>query len=249
MDGNKEQEVDRMIAERFSAFQPGQEWQPDTRRGLAMLRQRRSAAKGRRTRWAMAAAATAAVCVPIMAFPMTRAFAGRCVSACVQETGVMREFLLGRAAPVAADGFARPGDRRPAPNFSLTDAAGRQVKLSEFRGKVVLLNFWATWCAPCTKEIPWFVEMQQSHGERGFSVIGVSMDEGGWAAVTPFVKAKGVNYPVVIGNDEMARDFGGVTSLPMSIVIDRSGRVAALHAGICRKDEYESDINRVLNEK
>jgi peroxiredoxin len=249
MNANNEHEVDRMIAERFSAFSGQGDWQPNMHRGLAMLRQRRTLARGRRMQWGMCAAASAAVCLPLLAFPMTRAFAGRCVSACVQETNVMREFLLGRVVPVAADGFAKPDDRRPAPDFLLTDAAGNQVKLSDFRGKVVLLNFWATWCRPCSDEIPWFTEMQQSYSERGFSVIGVSMDYDGWSAVMPFIKSKGVNYPVVIGNDNVAREFGGLKSIPLSIVIDRSGRVAALHAGICRRDEYENDINRVLNER
>jgi len=250
MNQNDEGEVDRMIAERFSTFRADGDWQPNLQRGLAILRERRAATNGRRRRWAFVAAGTVAACLPIMAVPLTRAFAERCVSACVQETAAVRELLLGRiSGPVPSNSYVRLGDRRIAPDFTLSDVSGRSVKLSDFRGKVVLLNFWATWCAPCNQEIPWFVGFQQSNRQSDFAVVGVSMDEGGWTAVKPYIKEKGVNYPVMIGNDEVAGLFGGLHTIPLTLVIDRSGRIAAIHAGLCRKDEYESDINAVLNER
>jgi cytochrome c biogenesis protein CcmG/thiol:disulfide interchange protein DsbE len=248
---NDENEVDRMIAERFSAFRPDDEWQPSVGRGLAMLRERRTVRDGRRRRWALMATGAAAACVPLLAFPMTRAFAERCVSACVQQIAVVREVLPGSLAPVPANtnAYVKPADRSPAPDFTLTNSNGQPVRLSDFRGKVVLLNFWATWCPPCKQEIPWFIEFQRSNAQRGFSAIGVSMDDGGWGVVKPYIDETGVNYPVVIGNDEVAGLFGGMKSLPFTVVIDRSGRIAVIHSGLCSRDEYERDIRTVIEEK
>jgi len=251
MDENDEREVDRVIAGRFSSFRAGGDWQPDLRRGLAILTERRKARK-RQTRLGVLAGAALAASLPILAFPMTtRAFAGRVASACVQETAAVRAFLLGRpSGSSAGNTYVKPGDRGIAPDFTLVDASGRRVTLSDYRGKVVLLNFWATWCSPCDREIPWFVQFQESNARRGFTVLGVSMDEGGWASVGPYIERKGVNYPVMIGNDEVAGLFGGKHfPMPLTLIIDRSGRIAAIHAGSCRKDEYESDINTVINER
>ena len=244
MDRNEQSEVDRMIAERFSAFRADGGWQPDLQRGLSMLNHRRAASRQGRRRWMAMAAGAAIVCLPIMALPMTRAFAARCVTACVQETAVVRQALLGGSF----DAFLKHSERKMAPDFTLTDASGRSVRLSDLRGKVVLLNFWATWCSPCKREIPWFVEFQKTNESRGFAVLGVSMDEGGWSAVKPFLEVNQVNYPVVIGDDHVAGLYGGLPSLPMTVIIDRAGRIAAIHEGLCRRDEYESDIRALLNE-
>lgn len=250
MDINDESEIDRMIAERFSSFRAEGDWHPNLQRGLALLRQRRAVTNGRKRRWAFVAAGTVAACLPILASPVTRALAQRCVSACVLETAAVRQLLLGKTPSATTnDTYLKPDGRRMAPDFTLNDASGRPIKLSQFRGKVVLLNFWATWCAPCKQEIPWFVEFQKSNEQRGFTVLGVSMDEDGWQSVKPYIDEKRVNYPVTIGNDEVASLFGGLDSIPLTLIIDRSGRIAAVHAGLCKKNEYESDINAVLNER
>jgi peroxiredoxin len=250
MDTSDRGEMDRMIAERFSNLRADSDWHPNVQRGLALLRQKRATTNGRRRRWVIAAAGAVAACVPIMAFPVTRALAARCVSACVVETAAVRELLLGKTSSATVGSASlKAGERKMAPDFTLNDSAGRAVQLSEFRGKVVLLNFWATWCGPCKQEIPWFVEFQRSNEKLGFAVLGVSMDEDGWHAVNPYVEKAHVNYPVVIGNDEVAKLFGGLESIPLTIIIDRAGRIAAIHAGLCRRDEYESDIKAVLNEK
>jgi peroxiredoxin len=250
MEGNERSEVDRMIAERFSRFRPGGDWQPNLQRGLAILNERRAALQERRRRWLVLVAGAAAACLPIMALPVTRAFAARCVSACVLETAAVREILLGRSSgPTPGSTWIESGDRRIAPVFALADASGRRIQLSDFRGKVVLLNFWATWCGPCSHEIPWFREFQQSNQSRGFVVLGVSMDDGGWDVVKPYVKAKQINYPVMIGDDHVAGLFGGLHTLPLTVIIDRAGRIAAIHAGLCRKDEYEGDIRQALSER
>ncbi len=141
------------------------------------------------------------------------------------------------------------GARRPAPDFTLKDADGKTVKLSDYKGKVVLLNFWATWCGPCKIEIPWFVEFEQNYRDKGFAVLGVSMDEDGWAAVKPYVTSHKVNYRMVIGDDLTAQKYGGVESLPTSFLIDREGRTAAVHIGLVSKKVYQDDIAQLLGKQ
>jgi peroxiredoxin len=142
---------------------------------------------------------------------------------------------------------AKPeSERRTAPDFSLKDATGQTVKLSDYRGKVVLLNFWATWCGPCKLEIPWFIDFQRKLKDQGFSVIGVSMDDEGWEAVKPFVSEEGMNYPVVLGNESLSQLYGGIESLPTTFIIDREGKIAAVHIGLVSKTRYEKDLEEVL---
>ena len=148
--------------------------------------------------------------------------------------------------PVRAASQKQAKDRKPAPEFALKDADGRPVKLSDFRGKVVLLDFWATWCGPCKIEIPWFIEFERKHKDRGFAVIGVSMDEEGWEVVKPFLSRMQVNYRVVIGNDEVATQYGGVDALPTTFLIDREGKIAGVHQGLVSKSEIEHGIEQLL---
>ncbi len=136
--------------------------------------------------------------------------------------------------------------RKPAPNFSLKDADGRTVQLTDYRGKVVLLNFWATWCGPCRIEIPWFVEFERKHKDQGFAVIGISMDEDGWQAVKPFMAQESINYRVLLGDDAVAQAYGGVESLPTTFIIDREGRISAVHKGLVSKSSYENDLNQLF---
>jgi peroxiredoxin len=244
-------DTDRIIAERFGSLYPDDAWQPDLSAGLARLHEQRAARRGRTRGRALLAFGIAVVCLPVMAFPVTRAFAAHCVSACVTGTSAVREFLLGSApGPPASTTYVKPEDRRMAPDFALHDSSGRLVSLSDSRGKVVLLNFWATWCGPCNVEIPWFVGFQQSRQARGFSVLGVSMDDGGWDAVKPYIDAHHVNYTVTIGNEKVAALFSGPRpAVPLTLIIDRFGRIAAIHAGLCSRAEYEADIDAILNER
>ena len=137
--------------------------------------------------------------------------------------------------------------RKMAPDFALKDGAGKTVKLSDFRGKVVLLNFWATWCGPCKIEIPWFIDFEQSYKDRNFTVLGVSMDDDGWKVVKPFVAERKINYPVVVGTEETSQQYGGIDALPTTYVIDRDGRIAAIHQGLVSKSEYENEIRDLLD--
>ena len=137
-------------------------------------------------------------------------------------------------------------DRKPAPAFTLKDANGQQVSLADYKGKVVLLNFWATWCGPCKIEIPWFVEFEQKFKDKGFAVLGVAMDEEGWEVVKPYLAEKKVNYRNLLGNDTVAQLYGGVDSLPTTFVIDRDGRIASAHVGLVSKSDYQNEIQTLL---
>ncbi len=138
-------------------------------------------------------------------------------------------------------------ERKDAPDFNLKDADGKVVHLSDYKGKVVLLDFWATWCGPCKIEIPWFMDMQRKNKDKGFEVLGVAMDDEGWEVVKPFLADLGVNYRVMIGNDNIAEIYGGVDALPTTFLIDRSGKIAAVHVGLASKKDFEDGIQELLH--
>jgi thiol-disulfide isomerase/thioredoxin len=137
--------------------------------------------------------------------------------------------------------------RKAAPDFELKDVNGKTMKLSDFKGKVVLLNFWATWCGPCKIEIPWFIEFERTYKDKGFAVIGVALDEEGWEVVKPYIEARKVNYRVVLGTPQVEQLYGGVSSIPMTFILDREGRVASTHLGLVSKSEYVKDIQQLLD--
>ena len=143
----------------------------------------------------------------------------------------------------------RPGSagltNREAPDFTLPLVDGGQLHLSSYRGKVVLLDFWATWCVPCRAETPHFVELQQKYGDRGLQVIGVSMDDSA-DPVRPFVQQFHVNYPVVMGTADVGSSYGGVLGLPIAFLIDREGKVQAKHIGATEASVFEKEIALIL---
>jgi len=138
-------------------------------------------------------------------------------------------------------------DRKAAPDFALKDANGATVKLSDYKGKVVLLDFWATWCGPCKIEIPWFIDFEQTYKDRGFAVIGVSMDDDGWEVVKPYIQQRKINYRILVGNEEVGARYGGVDSLPTTFLIDRTGRIATIHVGLeTSKQGFQNEIAKLL---
>ena len=137
------------------------------------------------------------------------------------------------------------GALRPAPDFALTDMSGNRVNLSAYRGKVVLLDFWATWCAPCKEEIPHFVDMQNRYGPRGFQVIGISMDDDE-KPVLDFQQQFKINYPVAVGSAKLAEQYGGVLGLPITFVIDPEGRIVSRHIGQTSAEVFESEVQKLL---
>ena len=150
-------------------------------------------------------------------------------------------------------GFKPIGE--PAPEVTLKDLDGNDAKLNQYKGKVVLVNFWATWCDPCYIEIPWLIEMQQKYEAKGFTVLGISMDEEGKSAVAPFLAKERfnvngqklpMNYPIVIGNDEVADKFGGLLGYPTSFLISRDGKVVKKVQGLISYEELTRAIESQL---
>jgi peroxiredoxin len=137
--------------------------------------------------------------------------------------------------------------RKTAPDFTLSESKGTSIRLSDYKGRVVLLDFWATWCGGCKVEIPWYMEFQSKYKESGLCVIGVSMDEDGWKSVKPFLEKNPMNYSVVVGNPDLAKLYG-VDSMPMTLLIDRDGKIAASHVGMVEKDAFEREIQVLLKE-
>jgi cytochrome c biogenesis protein CcmG, thiol:disulfide interchange protein DsbE len=132
-----------------------------------------------------------------------------------------------------------------APGFSLTDITGKPLNLNDFKGKVVMLDFWATWCGPCRIEIPGFVQLQKKYGEQGFSVVGISMDDSA-DPVVDYYKEMQMNYPVAVGNDRLGELYGGVLGLPTTFVIGRDGRIYAKHVGATELNVFETEIKQLL---
>jgi peroxiredoxin len=137
-------------------------------------------------------------------------------------------------------------ERKSAPEFALKDANGHTVHLSDYKGKVILLDFWATWCGPCKIEIPWFKDFERENKDKGFAVLGVAMDQDGWDVVKPFAHQLGINYRIVMGDDSIAELYGGVEALPTTFLIDREGRIAAVHVGLTSKRDFEDGIKELL---
>lgn len=133
-----------------------------------------------------------------------------------------------------------------APEFELPDVNGTVVKLSDFKDKVVLVNFWATWCAPCEIETPWFVEFDKKYGDAGLEIVGISLDEDGVEPVKQFMEKYNIEYNIVMGNEDTAQTFGGVIGLPTTFIVDQQGKFYSMHRGLVSKDIYVEEIEELL---
>lgn len=138
--------------------------------------------------------------------------------------------------------------RKAAPELKLEDSSGMPLTLKQYAGKIVLLDFWATWCHGCQEEIPWFSEFEREYGSKGLSVVGVSLDEDGWKAVKPFIESAGVPYRIVLGNHATARLYS-IVGMPDTFLLDRNGRVAAKYVGLVDKNDIEANIRTLLAEQ
>ena len=151
-------------------------------------------------------------------------------------------------AATAAAAPAVPGIRgKPAPDFELPNLEGAKVHPSDFKDKVLLVNFWATWCAPCIVEIPWFLEFQKKYGPEGLQVVGISLDETGTKDVAPFVKKHNMTYPILLGDDKVAEEFGGIMGLPTTFLVDRNGKYYSMHRGLVNRDALEGELKTLLS--
>ena len=147
---------------------------------------------------------------------------------------------------------------KPAPAFSLEDLSGKKVSLADYKGKAVLVNFWATWCGPCKLETPWLVDLRNQYASQGFEILGISAegddlepnDKAGWArdkeSIARFVKNEHMPYPVLINGDSLSKEFGGLDAMPTSFFVDRNGTIVSAQKGITSKDDMEAQIRKAL---
>ena len=137
--------------------------------------------------------------------------------------------------------------QRQAPNVAFKTVDGKTYDLSKLTGKVVIVNFWATWCGPCRKEIPDFIEFYKNYKDKGVEILGVSLDREGWEKVTPFLKQTPINYPVVLGNGEIAGKFSNFNAIPTTFIIDKSGKIVGEHTGVMTKSQLEAKVKPLLS--
>ena len=154
--------------------------------------------------------------------------------------------------------YVSPLAGKPAPPFALEDLSGKTVSLASYKGKAVLVNFWATWCAPCKIETPWLVELRDQYASHGFEILGISTEGDGvgkddmkaWekdkAAIQKSAQQMHIEYPVLINGDSISEQYGGLDQLPMSFFVDRTGKVVAVEMGLTSKSELEANIKKAL---
>ena len=135
---------------------------------------------------------------------------------------------------------------QPAPDFTLLSLNGKTIELSDFRGKAVLLNFWATDCVPCRVEMPWFVDFEKKYGSQGLEILGVAMDDASPSEIYSFAQKLGVNYPVLIGKEEVGAQYGGIEYLPSTFYISRDGMILNHVFGLVSRSEIEINIQKAL---
>jgi thiol-disulfide isomerase/thioredoxin len=155
--------------------------------------------------------------------------------------------LAAAALPSGAVTLKKEAERKRAPEFELKDAGGNAVRLSDHSGRVVLLDFWATWCAPCKSAMPWLSELAAKYRGQGFEILGISMDEEGWEKIKPFLSKVPVTYPILLGTKRVGYLSGDVESLPLMFFVDRQQRVAAIQVGEVGRKEVEKTIRALLN--
>jgi peroxiredoxin len=229
------------VDERLALLEPEGSWQPDMLAGLARFNEKLAAGNGFNRRRYLAVATAAVLFMFLVFLPQPQVLAHRCLECSI---AVWQTFASSRST--WAD-LLPENARKPAPDFELEDANEKRVKLSNLQGKVVLVNFWATWCEGCQMEIPSFIEFAKDYANRGLVVVGVAMDDDGWKSVKPWIKQKKVNYDMVIGNERLAKQYG-LEAMPLTVLVDRAGKIADAHPGIVDKAETEQKIRKLLQE-
>ena len=180
----------------------------------------------------------ATACIALTALSLSAQTGSEQAAVAIEPAAIVNPF-----APAVT--LLRVEARKPAPDFTLTDSNGQPLTLSGLKGKVVLLNFWATWCGGCKYELPWYVEFDRKYRQKGLAVVGVAMDDDGFKSVKPFLAEHSIPYPSVIGSDDLAKRFN-LQMMPLSLLIDRQGRVAVVHQGVVDKAGFERHIQQLL---
>lgn len=159
-----------------------------------------------------------------------------------------RSSILFLAIVVAAmfTGFSPREGTTKAPDFSLKTSSGKTIALSKLRGKIVVVNFWATWCGPCRAEIPGFSKVYEKYRSKGLEIVGISLDQGGWNDVKPFVKKFNISYPIVLGNDRVAQQYGNIDAIPTTFIVDKDGNIVGRHIGYMKEEDFENTIKSYL---
>ena len=269
-------DLERWVDTRMAARGPAPIGDPETERALARLRARAASTGCRPVHaWLMAAGAAALLVAVLVTVERPRQNgSGDVADLRGRETPSDSLAGDGIGPPPTYDWPSRPSDqgvgsgvslsargrastprlipvaqRAEAPGFLLPAMEGGNTTLADYAGRVLLLNFWATWCRPCRIEMPWFVEFEDTFAERGFAVLGVSVDDAGWDVVRPFLDQADIDYGIALADTvERLAPFGPITVLPTTWLIDRRGRLAATHVGLVDRTVLESDIRQLLAE-
>jgi thiol-disulfide isomerase/thioredoxin len=224
---------------KLAMLNPDDSWQPDALLALTRLKEMCREEKKIAKRWNWAALAVGFACVLVMVLPSPGVLAHRCLE---YSVAVWQSLAQSKSQPAA---LKPERQRKPAPEFELIDADGKNLRLSALRGRVVVVNFWATWCHGCQLEMPSFIEVQKKYADRGLTIVGISLDDDGWKSVRPWIKERRVNYPIVVGNRDLGQKYG-LTGMPLTVLVDREGRVASVHAGIVDRKALEQQVQALL---